>query len=420
MTNNKRMAMPESWEFAAHGFLEYKRAAGVADTSLLTLRRRLRAFAAEICTPPELVSQQQLVHYLASRKAVETKRACRNLFTAFFTWFEAAGYRADNPARLLPAVRRATPHPKPCTDDMISAALERATAEERLMVLLAATCGLRRGEIARVHSSDVITGTHGERSLIVHGKGGKQRIVPLTEELAQSIAAADGYLFPGRWDGHVEESYIGKRVSRLLPPGYSCHKLRHRFATVAYTDSHDMLAVARALGHSSTDTTQAYVALPEEALRALMEAAALNHSGDGTMSCDGTTQAGGTDLAATGGNEAAEYGRTDAGDSADVLLAALLLAWSMTDGIRGGSRSFRIDAASLAVQWGLGKEHGRRSVVVQQAAKRLEALGVIDLASGGVEVVCGNCTAGLELLEMVKESYWREWQRRLASEGDLL
>lgn len=420
MTNNKRMAMPESWEFAAYGFLEYKRAAGVADTSLLTLRRRLRAFAAEICTPPELVSQQQLVCYLASRKAVETKRACRNLFTAFFTWFEAAGYRADNPARLLPAVRRATPHPKPCTDDMISAALERATAEERLMVLLAATCGLRRGEIARVHSSDVITGTHGERSLIVHGKGGKQRIVPLTEELAQSIVAADGYLFPGRWDEHVEESYIGKRVSRLLPPGYSCHKLRHRFATVAYTDSHDMLAVARALGHSSTDTTQAYVALPEEALRALMEAAALNHSGDGTMSCDGTTQAGGTDLAATGGNEAAEYGRTDAGDSADVLLAALLLAWSMTDSIRGGSRSFRIDAASLAGQWGLGKEHGRRSVVVQTAAKRLEALGVIDLASGGDEVVCGNCTASLELLEMVKESYWREWQRRLASEGDLL
>ena len=416
MTNNKRMAMPESWKSAAYGFLEYKRAAGVADTSLLTLRRRLRAFAAEICTPPELVSQQQLVCYLASRKAVETKRACRNLFTAFFTWFEAAGYRADNPARLLPAVRRATPHPKPCTDDMISAALERATAEERLMVLLAATCGLRRGEIARVHSSDVITGTHGERSLIVHGKGGKQRIVPLTEELAQSIAAADGYLFPGRWDGHVEESYIGKRVSRLLPPGYSCHKLRHRFATVAYTDSHDMLAVARALGHSSTDTTQAYVALPEEALRALMEAAAITHDVKADTLHDGTAQADGSDLAATGGSEAAECGE----DSADVLLAAVLLTWSMTDGIRGGSRSFRIDAASLAGQWGLGGGSAGRCTIVWTAARRLKSLGVIDLASGGDEVVCGNCTASLELLEMVKESYWREWQRQLASEGGLL
>ena len=419
MTNNKRAEMPESWKAAANEFLEYKRAAGIADTSLLTIRRRLRAFAADVGTPPELVTSQQLVHYLASRKAIETKRACRNLFTGFFAWFEAAGYRADNPAKPLPTVRRATPKPKPCSDEMISEALERANGEERLMLLLAATCGLRRGEIARVHSSDVITGAHGEHSLIVHGKGGTQRIVPLTEDLAQSIVAADGYLFPGRWDGHVEESYIGKRVSRLLPPGYSCHKLRHRFATVAYTDSHDMLAVARALGHSSTDTTQAYVALPEEALRALMEAAALSHGAEHAMPRDSIEQAGGNDLAAAGGNGAAERGRRSE-DSADVLLAALLLAWSMTDGIRGGSRSFRIDAASLAVQWGLGKEHGRRSAVVQTAAKRLEALGVIDLASGGDEVVCGNCTAGLELLEMVKESYWREWQRQLASEGGLL
>ena len=420
MTNNKRMAMPKDWEHATTEFLEFKTAAGLAPSSLLTYWRRLRAFAIAIATPPELISQAQLVGYLASRKGIETKRACRNLFTAFFSWFQAKGYRKDDPAASLPRIRKPQPHPRPCTDDMVTEALEQATREERLMLLLAATCGLRRGEIAQVHSADVITGTHGEHSLVVHGKGDKQRIVPLTEELAQEIAAANGYLFPGRWGGHVEDSYIGKHVSRLLPPGYSCHKLRHRFATVAYTDSHDMLAVARALGHSSTDTTQAYVALPEEALRALMEAAALNHSGDGTMSCDGTTQAGGTDLAATGGNEAAEYGRTYAGDSADVLLAALLLAWSMTDSIRGGSRSFRIDTASLAGQWGLGKEHGRRSVVVQTAAKRLEALGVIDLANGGDEVVCGNCTASLELLEMVKESYWREWQRRLASEGDLL
>ncbi|WP_289097464.1 tyrosine-type recombinase/integrase [uncultured Bifidobacterium sp.] len=419
MTNNKRMAMPDSWAAAAHEFLEYKRAAGLADTSLLTLRRRLRAFAAEICTPPELVTQRQLVQYLAGRKAIETKRACRNLFTAFFAWFETAGYRADNPARLLPAVRRATPRPKPCTDDMISAALERATAEERLMVLLAATCGLRRGEICRVQSADVITGTHGEHSLIVHGKGGKQRIVPLTEELAQAITAAGGYLFPGRWGGHVEESYVGKRVSRLLPPGYSCHKLRHRFATVAYTDSHDMLAVARALGHSSTDTTQAYVALPEEALRALTEAAALPHDVRGDVPHSGAKQAGydqGEDMQADG---TASTGRRLAGDDTDVLLASLLLAWSMIDGIRAGSRSFRIDAVSLAEQWGLGNGRGRRSQIVQTAARRLDSLGVIDLASGSDGYVCGNCTASLELLEMVKESYWREWQARLVNEDSV-
>lgn len=401
MTNNKRAEMPESWKAAANEFLEYKRAAGIADTSLLTIRRRLRAFAADVGTPPELVTSQQLVHYLASRKAIETKRACRNLFTGFFAWFEAAGYRADNPAKPLPTVRRATPKPKPCSDEMISEALERANGEERLMLLLAATCGLRRGEIARVHSSDVITGAHGEHSLIVHGKGGKQRVVPLTEELARSIMAANGYLFRGRWGGHVEESYIGKRVSRLLPSGYSCHKLRHRFATVAYTDSHDMLAVARALGHSSTDTTQAYVAMPEEALRALTEAAALPSCED----CDALQ----TETAAPA---------TESGP--DVLLAALLLAWSMTDCIRGGARSFCIDATSLAERWGIGKDRERPATVVRSAAKLLDCLGVIDLASGNGEYVQGNCTASLELFEIVTESYWRKWQVELSSEGSSL
>lgn len=168
-----------------------------------------------------------------------------------------------------------------------------------------------------------------------------------------------------------------------------------------------MLAVARALGHSSTDTTQAYVALPEEALRALMEAAALSHGAEHAMPRDGIEQAGGNDLAAAGGNGAAERGRRSE-DSADVLLAALLLAWSMTDGIRGGSRSFRIDAASLAVQWGLGKEQGRRSVVVQTAAKRLEALGVIDLASGGDEVVCCFASMSFQQAHQYFSAVWAD------------
>lgn len=433
MTNNKRMAMPKDWEHATTEFLEFKTAAGLAPSSLLTYWRRLRAFAIAIATPPELISQAQLVGYLASRKGIETKRACRNLFTAFFSWFQAKGYRKDDPAASLPRIRKPQPHPRPCTDDMVTEALEQATREERLMLLLAATCGLRRGEIAQVHSADVITGTHGEHSLVVHGKGDKQRIVPLTEELAQEIAAANGYLFPGRWGGHVEDSYIGKHVSRLLPPGYSCHKLRHRFATVAYTDSHDMLAVARALGHSSPDTTQAYVALPEEALRALVEAASLNHNETECITFDGEGNAEKSAEIAENGSIDDTRGhperRSDGKiiypyereccrveDSADVLCAITFLAWSMTDNMRNGVRSFRMNPTQLAEKWGVGKEYARRSTVVRAAAKKLKSLGVIDLASSDDGFICGNCTVCLELLEIVQESYWREWQEKLTAE----
>ena len=76
-----------------------------------------------------------------------------------------------------------------------------------------------------------------------------------------------GYLFPGRFGGHVEESYIGDHISRLLPDGYAAHTLRHRFATTAYAATHDLFVVAELLGHESVETTEHYVAMPDGRLR---------------------------------------------------------------------------------------------------------------------------------------------------------
>ena len=101
----------------------------------------------------------------------------------------------------------------------------------------------------------------------VRGKGDKQRIVPLPDDLADIIMDARGYLFPGRFVGHVEESYIGDHISHLLPDGYAAHTLRHRFATTAYAATHDLFVVAELLGHESVETTEHYVAMPDGRLR---------------------------------------------------------------------------------------------------------------------------------------------------------
>ena len=84
--------------------------------------------------------------------------------------------------------------------------------------------------------------------------------------------------FPGRRGGHVEESHVDKRLSRLLPQGWGGHTLRHRFATTAYAQTHDILAASRALGHASVATTQRYVAVPVDALRGLLDATRLSSS----------------------------------------------------------------------------------------------------------------------------------------------
>lgn len=64
------------------------------------------------------------------------------------------------------------------------AALRKATDGERLMLRLGAECGLRRFEIAKVHSRDVMRDLVGW-SLVVVGKGDKQRIVPIGDDLAR-------------------------------------------------------------------------------------------------------------------------------------------------------------------------------------------------------------------------------------------
>jgi integrase len=68
---------------------------------------------------------------------------------------------------------------------------------------------------------------------------------------------------------------VSKLLSRALPPGWTGHTLRHRLATAAYGGTRDLLAVSALLGHSRPETTQRYVRLPDDAIRAAVAAAVL-------------------------------------------------------------------------------------------------------------------------------------------------
>ena len=63
-------------------------------------------------------------------------------------------------------------------------------------------------------------------------------------------------------------------IARALPDQWTAHPLRHRFATVAYQGTRDLLAVQELLGHSKPETTRNYIRLPQDALRAAVAAAA--------------------------------------------------------------------------------------------------------------------------------------------------
>ena len=166
------------------------------------------------------------------------------------------------------------PTPRPCPEIAYREALARAGDRERVILRLAAEAGLRRAEVARVHSDDLIEDLEGW-SLIVHGKGGRQRVVPLTDSLAAAVRSrGQGWAFPGGMDGHLSPRWVGKVVTRLLSGEATMHQLRHRFATRAYSVDRDVFTVQELLGHASPATTRRYVMVPRSALRDTVRAVA--------------------------------------------------------------------------------------------------------------------------------------------------
>lgn len=271
----KNTPPPASWAEDITGWLESLKAAGLSCETVRTRRCKITKAARDIGKEPHTVNADDIIHWMAQQTwKQESRKGYRNTLASFFRWMHDTGRRMDDPMKDVPKVKRPKAHPRPCPDVHIITALRMATEKERIMIRLAAECGLRRGEIAAVHSRDVMGDLLG-KSLIIRGKGDKQRIVPCPDDLAELILDTNGYVFPGRWSGHVEGSYVSRHVSCLLPDGYGTHSLRHRYATATYAATHDLFLVAKLLGHASVETTQIYVAMPDARLRAGMDAVRL-------------------------------------------------------------------------------------------------------------------------------------------------
>jgi integrase/recombinase XerC len=218
-------------------------------------------------TPLHRLNTAQLLTYLGRDGwAPETRRSARNAVRSYFKWAEQSGLVRHNPALQLPAIRVPAGKPRPTPDQVLVDALAGAQPRERLLVMFAAYAGLRRAEIAKIHTCDI-----GEGALRVMGKGGRVRVVPLhpaiADELREHILET-GYMFPGQIDGHISPGHVGVLIKRTLGSGWSAHTLRHRFASKAYAVQRDLLAVQELLGHSKPETTRRYTQVPDGAVRA--------------------------------------------------------------------------------------------------------------------------------------------------------
>ncbi len=249
-------------------------------------RRQTRAFSAEL-----------------GRRGYAPATLARKLSTlrGFTRHLTESGVLAADPARSLPGPRRRRRLPRVLSlseVDMLIAASDGTdplALRDRLVLELLYGCGLRSMELVALRLADVQAA---QAQLIVHGKGGKMRIVPLGDEAA---AALRRYLDRGR--GELERqrgagpdaaeprreaplllSKSGRglltsdvrrlvvKYSRLagMDPA-SPHMLRHAYATHMLERGADLRAIQELLGHASVSTTQVYTHVSGAHLRRTYE-----------------------------------------------------------------------------------------------------------------------------------------------------
>jgi integrase/recombinase XerD len=203
--------------------------------------------------------------------------------------------RPDDPASAIEAPKRARPLPKIVTElqtqNLIDAAanLDGPEALRLLCIVeLLYASGLRVSELVTLPMTAVV----GERRmLLVKGKGGKERMVPLGAPAREAIAAylkvrarflpaserAQRFMFPSRGaEGHLTRRRVGQLMTGLaikagIDPGkLSPHVLRHAFASHLVAHGADLRSVQQLLGHADIATTQIYTHVQDERLRRLV------------------------------------------------------------------------------------------------------------------------------------------------------
>lgn len=252
----------------AEGFIDWLRAGGVAADTIRVRRTYIRAWLTAHPEPEHATTADAVAWLSRDDWSAETKKVARSTIRSFYSWATQTGIIKHDPTLHTRAVSVPKALPRPARQDAIARALDAAEGPQRLAILLALLGGLRRAEIAALHSRDV------EGDWIrVRGKGSKVRRVPIHADLREPLMAAarqGGYVFPSpmRPGEPISRSTVGNWISTLLGDGGTAHRLRHSFGTNVYRGTHDLRAVQRLLGHSSIATTERYVDVADDALLA--------------------------------------------------------------------------------------------------------------------------------------------------------
>ena len=241
---------------------------------------------------PLSVKLEDLEHFAAmlSDHGISAKSQARILsgVRSFYRYLVLDGYLDVDPTELLESPHLPQHLPEYLSTEEVDA-LENSidlTSNEghrnRAIIEVFFSCGLRVSELTNLKLSDLFLS---QGFIRVNGKGGKQRLVPISERAIHELElwfddrrqmeikpGEEDYVFLNRRGHHLTRTMILIMVKRQaeaagIKKTISPHTLRHSFATALLKGGADLRIIQEVLGHADLGTTEIYTHMDDESLR---------------------------------------------------------------------------------------------------------------------------------------------------------
>lgn len=275
---------------------------GAADNTVLAYTRDLQDFEHFLTSRNRSFENAQVADFRAyladlaqNGLAVRTQSRRLSALREFYKFLYTEKIRKDNPTEVLDSPKSGRPLPKYLSEDEVARLIDAVKklpdykqARMRALTEIAYDSGLRVSELVALPLS---VANAKENVMTVRGKGGKDRIVPLTEiakrairdwlslrELSLPGGRTSKWLFPAQnKEGHLTRFAFYQELKQLaltagiLPSRVSPHVLRHSFASHLIAHDADLRSVQQMLGHSDISTTQIYTHILDDRLKKTVE-----------------------------------------------------------------------------------------------------------------------------------------------------
>ncbi|MDO4266199.1 MAG: tyrosine-type recombinase/integrase [Eubacteriales bacterium] len=278
---------------ALEKFLDYKTASGLASSSVNEYQRTISLFIRFVSenTDVSAIDWEMVQTYLKSlyngRLAYATARSYTKDLKIFIRWLDGE-YRLPFPASKIKVPKARKKDRTIYSVDEIKLIfgacdtyIPFVSARNRAIISLLFDCGLRRNEVTKIRLSDIHKPQGDVFMLTVHGKGGKDRTVPLNLFTRQMISNymdicpyhITDYIFLTKTGTPISNDTISQAftdMQKKLPFELSAHKLRHNFATnycIHSLDTKgyvDLFSLSIIMGHEDISTTRIYEHLARE------------------------------------------------------------------------------------------------------------------------------------------------------------